>query len=1174
MRKWLAVLVLCGLVISANESTGSAQEKRAPIPDKLVVLTFDDGNKSDITYAAPLLKRYGFGATFFITEGLNSRKDKKAFLTWDEVRKLNESGFEIGNHTRSHPNVARLSKEAILGEVRHMEVRFKEHGIPLPKTFCYPGWRHSPAAVEVLAKSGYLFARRGSSPEYPEEQDVGLAYDPSEDHPLLVPTTGASGPNWGWEEFLRSVKKARGGKICVLAFHGVPSSLHPWVSTKPADFARYMKYLHDEKYTVIALRDLARYVDPGKRSSDPYASIKRRLGLTATDLKCEYAVNPLGIDTLKPRFGWILESLRRGRSQSAYRVLVATSEKQLQANVGDKWDSGKINSDRSVNVEYRGKALSSDEQCWWKVRVWDKNGKASAYSEPATFEMGLLKQSDWQGEWIGAEKKISSPLLRKEFEIAKDVKQARVYISGLGWYELYVNGKRVSDHVLDPAMTNYHKHISYVTHDVTDMLTRGQNAIAVMLGNGWYSEPGRERYGNSPTLLAQMNITFIDGDTMSIKTDTSWTASAGPITRNGIQGGETYDARLEKSGWTKAGYDDSTWDHSITTNDPGGKMVSQLMPPIRVNQTFEPVKLTNPKPGVYVYDVGQVLSGWARLRVKGPRGTRVTIKYSERIQRDSGLLDKTNHPPPAETDYYILKGNPAGEVYEPRFTFHPFRYVQLENYPGTPTAKDLQAKVVHSAVDTSVEFQCSNPLVSRIHHITFWTIQNALYGMPLDAPHREPFPYLEPAETPANLYSRRYMPLLWTKWLRDVQNEQNPDGSIPVVVPNYPRHSSFDPAWSGNYPIAVWYVYQYYDDERILAAHYDSIKQWVDYVTSTADDNNLVFKGTWGDHMLAGVNPGEEEYVSSETPPPLCWTGHYYRDASIVSQAAKTLGKHDDAQHYAELAENIKDAFNKKWLNTDTNQYALGSQTGNLFALALDVVPEANRKAVAANVAKNITEKYNGHLHTGIIGTTSMMEALVENGYGDVMYNLVNRTTYPGWGYMVDQGATTIWESWGRFMKSSGRRAESMAMFATIDEFMYSDLAGIKGPDYYGRGFMTPGFKQIRIRPFVPDDLQHASASIKTVRGIISSSWKRTKNSFVLEVEIPVGSTAKVSLPTLGLKELAITEGGKAIWQNDSYVDGVAGIAVARRDADWVTFDVGSGNYRFELKKILPNTRR
>ena len=892
--------------------------------------------------------------------------------------------------------------------------------------------------------------------------------------------------------------------------------------------------------------------------------------ITPLELTCEYAVNPLGVDAAQPRFSWELRSSQRGQMQSAYRILVASCMEYLDSNIGDKWDSGKVASDRSVNVVYEGGKLSSAEKCYWKVMVWDKHDRASSWSTPSAFEMGLLREGDWQAEWICAQINAEegpepSPLMRREFEVKEQISQARIYISGLGWYELYINGKKVSDRVLDPAMTNYHKRILYVTHDVTDMLSAGRNVVGVMLGNGWYSEPGRLRYGKSPQLLFQMNVDYADDDSLCIKSDESWRTTNGPIIRNGLSGGETYDARLEKEGWAQAGYDDSDWSDALIADSPGGRLESQLMPAIKANETIAPKKLTNPEPGVYVYDFGQVFSGWVSLRSRGAQGAKITIKYSERIFSDSGLLDKTSHPTPQETDYYILKGDPAGEIYEPRFTFHPFRYVQLENCPEKPALEDLEGRVVYSAVDSSVEFHCSNPLINKIHQITFWTIQNALYGMPLDAPHREPFPYLEPAETPANVYSRRHMPLLWTKWLRDAKDEQNDDGSIPVVVPNYPNHRSTDPAWSGNYPIAVWYIYQYYDDERILAEHYESMKRWTDYVTSTADDDHLVFQGTWGDHMMAGVNPGDDEYVSSETPPALCWTGHYYRDASIISQAARILGKDDDARRYAELAEKVKVAFNNKWLDTSANQYDVGSQTSNLFALALDVVPEANREGVAANAAKNIVEKYNGHLHTGIIGTTAMMEALVEHGYGDVMYSLVNRTTYPGWGYMVDQGATTVWEAWSRSM-SSAWRAESMAMFATIDEFFYSYLAGIKGPDYYGSGFMTPGFRSIEIKPHILGDLTSASASIKTVRGRLSSSWKRKGNSIILEVTIPANSQARVSMPKVALGKITVEESGKTIWKNGSYFDGVEGITDGSESAEYVIFDVGSGSYAFKVR--------
>lgn len=1138
-----------------------------PIPDRLVVLTFDDGPKSNATFVAPLLKRYAFGATFYITEFYDFRDNcpKEHYMTWEEIRKLHEAGFEIGNHTRTHRGVGQPEAD-FREDVEYIERRCEEYGIPKPKTFCYTSYRSNRMALKVLKEKGYLFARRGFTPEfvYNEEGSRGLIYDPKQDHPLLIPTTGASGPAWSFDDFLWAVKQARDGKIAILTFHGVPDLDHPWVNTEPAFFKTCMDYLHENDYTVIAMRDLAKYVDPTKGPSDPYAPIQQRLRITPTQLRCEYAVNPLGLDTEEPRFSWLLESSQRGQMQSAYQIIVASSEEKLNENKGDLWDSGKVTSEKSVNVVYKGSKLSSSQKCYWKVRCWDKDGKSSQWSETAIFEMGLLKDSDWKGRWIGAKDEISAPLLRKEFEISKKVKRARVYISGIGWNELYINGCKVGDHVLDPAMTDYEVRILYATYDITDMLKTGSNAIGVMLGNGWYCEPRRLKYGDSPRLLMQMNIEFTDGTSMSVKSDDTWKTSSGPITHNSIRYGEIYDARLEKPGWAKVGYDDSGWDPAVIKQSPAGRMESQLMPAIKVTQTIKPVKLTNPKPGIYVYDMGQLFGGWVRLRVKGPRGTKVAIKYSGRISKDSGLVNKRNYRAPKETDYYILKGDSRGEIYEPRFTFHPVRYVQIEGYPGVPTIDDLQGRVVHSAIDLSGHFQCSNELINQIYRMTFWTVKNALYGMPLDCLGREWWAYLEPAETPANLYNRKYMPLFWTKFLNDVKYAQLENGDIPVVVPNYTNYTSSDTAWSGNYPIAVWYVYQYYDDERILREHYPSMRKWLDYLSSLAEDH-LINKGQLGDHMLPGPKPGEEEYISSETPPALCWSGTYYRNASIVSQAADILGKANDAERYARLAEDIKDAFNRKWLNRQTNNYATGSQTSNLLPLALGIVPKDNEEAVVKNIVQDITDNYDGHLHTGIIGTTSLMEALTEHSQGDVMYGIVTKTTYPSWGYMIAQGATTIWESWGRQMKKARCRADSMAMFATINEFFYTDLAGIKGPDYYGPGFMAPGFREICIKPHILGDLRNASASIKTVRGMVSSSWKREGNSLTLKVIIPVNSCAKVSVPKMDLKGIAITESGKLVWKKGKFVKAVPGITAGREAGDYVTFDVGSGYYFFRL---------
>ena len=1087
--------------------------------------------------------------------------------------------------------------------------------------------------------------------------------------------------------------------------------------------------------------------------------------LTPTGLTCEYAADPLGIDAAQPRFSWVLESSRRGQVQSAYRVRVATSEAKLAADQGDKWDSGKVDSDQSVNVVYQGKALTSGEKCWWKVCVWDKSGKTAVHSRPATFEMGLLKQSDWKGKWIGmvgsvdyvagkfgrailldgtrqtiriphyprlkpadgitisawikptecsdewreiyrkedggarhllaigktsgryglwcglgiggsyvergapiapsdlkdgqwhlvavtydgssirlyadgkeigkaavkgpldragsspayigssggsseffaggiddvriydralsaAEIKAcpntverglvgwwkldgdltnsasgkdgqatgaaaSSPLLRKEFSIDKKIQRARVYVCGLGWSELFINGRKVGDHVLDPATTDYAKRVLYASYDVTDRLRQGRNAVGVMLGNGWYCEPGRLKYGDSPRLLMQMHVDLAGGGRTVITTDQTWRVSRGAITRNDIYGGETYDARLAKPGWTKAGYDDAGWGRVATREKPGGRLQSQWMPAIKVNRTIRPVALTNPKPGVYVYDMGQLFGGWARLRVKGPRGTKVTIKYSARLFKDSGLVDKRRHRTPQETDFYILNGD-GPEVYEPRFTYHPVRYVQIEGYPGKPALGDLDGRVVYSAVDMSGDFNCSNAVLNKVHQNVVWTLTNGLFGIPLDCLHREHWAWTDPATITGSLYPRKHMPLFWTKWLRDIADAQHDSGAVPDIAPSYPGDRS-DPAWGGNYPILVWYLHQYYADRRIVERHYAGMKKWIDYLTSIAD-GHLVKKGHYGDHMLPGKSPGKEQFISRETPRPLVWTGYYYCGAAVVSQAARLLGKTADAERYARLAEKIKNAFNKEWLNQKTNQYATGSQTANIFPLALDIVPKASQTGVLDHVVREIVTRRGGHLHTGNTGTTCMIDTLARRGHGNVMYRAATLPTYPGWGYMVQQGATTIWEVWGL-----GGGAESMIMWATIDEFFYNDLAGIEGPEYYGPAYRAGGFRQIRIRPRVLGDLKYAKASIRTVRGVISSSWKKDGKSLILEIALPANSEAKVSVPKIGLKNVTITEGGKIVWKDGSYVRGVAGITAARQDADYVTFDVGSGSYAFRL---------
>lgn len=1171
-------------------SPGLLPDTLQPIPDKLVVLTFDDGCKSDIEYVVPLLKSYGFGATFFPCEGYKHRAGwrEQNYLTWEEIKKIDDAGFEIGNHTRTHRGVSHLPKEQIHAEIEYIEERCRQYGIPVPKTFCYPGWAYGKQAVEVLRDMGYLFARRGVFPEFPNHKTGarGPVYDPKLDHPLLLPCTGFAGPDWDFDDFVWAVKQARNGKIAILTFHGVPDKDHPWVHTHPPVFKNYMEYLKNNGYTVIAMRDLTEYVDPAPAAAgDPFEPIQRRLKkhrLRVTELQCEYAANPVGVDIQTPRFTWLLESSLRGQMQSACQILVAASEDRLKANIGDLWDSGKVNSDRSVNVAYKGNPLKSAQRCYWKVRCWDKDDNPSRWSHTATFEMGLLKESDWQGKWIGARRSISSPLLRKEFTAGKQVKRARIYISGLGYYELYVNGRKVGDHVLDPATTYYNNdqpfdlgsRVLYVTYDVTGHLHTGRNAIGVMLGNGWYSDdgvsPGRDSFGDRPKLILQMNIQYLDGDTAGISTDDTWRVSHGPVTANEICLGEHYDARLEKAGWNSPGYDDANWDKAVLVQPPSGKLVSQMLPPVKVVKTLKPVNITQFPDGVCIYDFGQHFSGWTRLRVKGPRGAKVTVRHAAAVY-DDGTLDTRNQYGAAQTDTYILKGEGV-EVWEPRFTLHGFRFAEVTGFPGRPDITNLEGRFVCNSVETTGAFECSNRLLNRIQRNVWWTFMTSLQGIPQDAAERpERIGWLGDTGFLVEDYIYNLdVALFWSKWLDDIRDSQKPNGDIPVISPLHSRRGRYRrwPAWSSTYPLIVWYMYQYYEDDAVLQRHYDSIANLLEFFHTQAN-NHIISRGL-GDHMepnrvtvWSGVTP-------KLTPVALTSTAYYYSDVWIMSQAANVLGKLDDYERYSKLAKDIREAFNVKFLDLQTNQYATGSQTSNATALHLGLVPTDREESVLCNLVDNIMTVNEGHLATGIIGTSALEDVLGRYGRADVMYEIATKTSYPSWGYGISRGATTIWERFEghadllyRTPPVPGKRrmccSLNMKMFGSIEKFFYRDLAGI-GP-------AAPGFRRINIKPQVVGDLTYAKASLKTIRGLASSAWDRTANSVDLKVTIPVNCEAKVSVPKLGSSDVTIAESGTAIWKNGELVRRVPGINTAAESPDMVTFDIGSGSYAFRLTR-------
>ena len=896
--------------------------------------------------------------------------------------------------------------------------------------------------------------------------------------------------------------------------------------------------------------------------------------VSPAELWCEYAVDPLGIDVPEPRFSWILDSSRRGEVQSAYRILVASSEEKLHADVGDKWDSGVVASDASVNVAYAGAALASGERCYWKVRVWDGGGAAAAWSAGASFEMGLLDPRDWNGIWIGADADLAAPLLRKEFTL-EPVARARLYLCGLGLYELSINGARVGDRVLDPALTDYRVHVPYVTHEVTRYLRRGRNVVGVMLGNGWYRGLSRQRFRFSDTLklLLQLHVTAADGTRTVVVSDPTWKVASGPITHNSLQEGEIYDARLEVPGWDAPGYDAAGWSDARQVEAPAGALFSQLMPPMKAIETRHPERLTNPRSGVYVFDFGQLFGGWIRIRLQGAAGTRVRIKHSSRLRPD-GTIDDDAYPGAHESDTCVLRGAPGGETYEPRFTFHPVHYVQITGLPRPPELDDIEGKVVHTAVDPHAEFACSNELLNRIHRNVTWTMRNALKGFPMDCLHREPLGYNEPASVSSLLYTRRHMPLFWSKWLDDIKAARRPDGSLSDWAPELPgSNREHDAAQAGNYPPLVWYLYQYYDDQRILADHYPVMRGWVDYLGTIAE-NGLITSGWLGDHMLPGPAPGWEEYVAEETPPPLIRTGYYYRGALVVARAAEVLGRSEDAARYAALAEEIRGRFNATYFDPGSGNYAAGSQTANAFALALDVVPEERRADVFRNLQHEIMETHGGHIHTGHAGTTSVIEALTRHadaGGAETLFALATATTYPGWGYMVSRGATTIWECWGQDWapghkpRATSHRADSMMMWGCIDKFFYHCLAGLEEPGYHGPDTMATGFREFRIAPHVAGEVRWARASIRTVRGTVASSWRLTDESLAVDVEIPVNSRATVVIPKLGWDSVTVSEQGRPVFRHGSVSGTVAGVLGGFETATHVALRVGSGAYSFTL---------
>ncbi|MBB5351682.1 alpha-L-rhamnosidase [Haloferula luteola] len=876
--------------------------------------------------------------------------------------------------------------------------------------------------------------------------------------------------------------------------------------------------------------------------------------LTAEHLRCEYLDRPIGIDTLHPRLTWWVTSNARAQRQTAYQILAASSQNDLDAGNGDLWDSGKVPSDRTTHVPYQGKPLTSGQQVFWKVRVWDGTGDPSSFSETSTFEMGLLSPDDWKSSWIARTTDTEdrpAPMFRKEFSLDRPIRRARLYICGLGYQDIRLNGGKVGDAFLDPGYTRYDRRDLYVTHDVTSQLHPGANALGVTLGNGWFNVQTRAVWNfheapwrEAPKWTARLVIDHPEGLPTIITTDESWKTSTGPILFNSIYGGETYDARLEKHGWDQPGYDDADWQPVKIVSAPKGKLVAQMMPPIRETEKIRPVKITEPKPGVFIVDMGQNFAGHVQLKVKGPAGTSVAMRHAERLFPDGTLdaRDSEQHvkrlgaDQAFQTDTYILNGK-GEETWHSRFCYHGFQYVEVTGFPGTPTLDNFEGRFMHSDVEAVGHFESSNELFRWINDAGRWSYLSNLYGIPTDCPHREKNGWTGDAHLMSELGMFTFMSApIYTKWLNDLADEQRPTGELPGIVPSAGwGYQVNGPAWDSAILLLPLHMLEFYDDSQLLTTHYESMKRYVDYLAGRAKDHILDF----------GLNdwmPAE-----TQTPTDITSSAYFYRDAQVVARTAALLGKSDDQQHYTQLAHDIRQAFNQKFYQPDTGIYGNGGQTSLSCALYQGLVEPDQQPRVFANLVAEVEKR--GHIDTGILGAKYLMPVLSNGGRADLVYRIATYPDRPGYQWWRDQGATTLWEKW------DGTESRNHIMFGDVLSWFYRSVAGISND------LAAPGFKNILIRPQPAGDLTFANGRVDTIRGPVTTAWKIDDGTFQLDLTIPANATATVFIPGASVDEVKESQKPAAMAE---------GVLSSRQENGDALFQIGSGTYHFSAPSRIP----
>jgi hypothetical protein len=834
---------------------------------------------------------------------------------------------------------------------------------------------------------------------------------------------------------------------------------------------------------------------------------------TPVKLRCEWQNEPIAIQTQTPRFSWILSSSdnKRGIRQTAYRVIVSSSRQPIGKRLGDLWDSGKIDSSETLQITYPGKALTSSHAYYWAVEVWDQDG-AAHWSDPNSFQTGLLQQSDWSALWIGAaqspEREKSLPLFRREFQVNKRVSRAIVYFSGLGQYELRLNGEKLGKAVMAPGWTDYRKTVLYNSFDVTTALHKGDNVFGVSLGNGMYNvEEVKGRYTKfkgsfgEPKMLFQAQITFSDGTSQRMISDHNWHTVQGPTTFSSIYGGEDYDARLEQAGWDRPGFKEKEWLQAQETEGPGGKFVSQQSPPVEIAETFGTVKRTEPQPGVFVYDLGQNFSGWPQIAVKGPRGSSVKLIAGELLDRQ-GLASQRSTGGP-QWFSYTLKGQGI-ETWHPSFSYWGFRYVQVELTPdaGTlPEVISLNGQFIHAAATRTGTFTSSSELLNKTHQLIDRAIESNLQSVLTDCPHREKLGWLEQTHLAGSALLFTFdLATLYEKIVNDMADAQQSDGLIPDIAPEvtvFEEGFRDSPEWGSAFILDPWLSYQAYGDTEILASHYEGMKKYADYLRGKAEKHIISYGlGDWYD-----IGPGEPG-VSKLTSLGVTATAIYYQDLTTLAKCARVLHKEADGNAFDAQAQEVQLAFNQRFYRPDIHTYDQKSQTDYAMALVTGLVPQADRSAIVERLVADI-RAHNNHVTAGDIGFHYVVKALMDNGRSDVLFDMLSRTDSPSYGYQLAKGATALTEAWD----ANPLDSQNHFMLGHAEEWFYRGLAGI---DF---DLSRDEEHRLIIRPSPVGDLTGVSASYDSVMGKITSAWTNIGGVFTLTVDIPANMTATIELP-------------------------------------------------------------